>query len=100
MNDKAPSAVEHDESVLNSIAEDYWETMQFSSKYTPVSNMKFVAKQYAEHLTAKLQAENDALREALQESHELAHQYNCDYLSAMGSCGAVLEPHPLLEQSS
>lgn len=101
MTTKAPSAIDHDDEWLadndpeesivgvdNIVAFSSWEDIQL------------YAKQYAEHLTAKLQADNDALREALQESHELAHQYNCDYLSAMGSCGAVLEPHPLLEQSS
>jgi len=60
MNDKAPIAVEHDEGYLYS-------KPKTDGPYISDDDCIEFAKQYAEHLTAKLQAENDALREALQE---------------------------------
>jgi len=77
--------------------------------------MRSFAKQYAEHLTAKLQAENDALREALQtvERHKEVYKvFSHEHLMANVGTGTLLElieiradqigvnPHPLLEQSS
>ena len=116
MNDKAPSAVEHDEEWLadndpeesivgvdNIVAFSSWEDIQL------------YAKQYAEHLTDKLQADNEALRERIGEleaalklvnnRYQACKFYELDMVDindarvdelALTQCFS----HPLLRQSS
>ena len=114
MTTKAPSAVEHDEGYLYS-------KPKTDGPYISDDDCIAFAKQYGVHLTAKLQADNDALRgrvKGLEASLEYwydrasrdkrliniikrkssIHPSEIDEISK--SLTDHLPPHPLLEQSS